>query len=82
MIRNSRILSGGSYGICVNNGPRGIPAGSILAFENVQVSGTQAAGLLLEDKHANLTTTISDSVFTNNVRCALHRVRPARPWQP
>jgi hypothetical protein len=63
MVRNTRILSGGSYGISISLGSKGVPPGSSLIFQGVTVANTTGSGLLLEDKSASLLTTVQDSLF-------------------
>lgn len=64
-IKNTRIFSGGSFGISINTSPFGVPLGSTLSLDQVVVSNTAGSGLLLEDKHVNLKTTVSNTVFNN-----------------
>ena len=65
VVRDTRILSGGSYGISINTSPKGVPLGSTLDFERVTVLDTAGSGMLLEDKAANLVTTFTDCAFQN-----------------
>ncbi len=74
VIRNTRILSGGSFGISINTSPRGVPPGSSLELQRVFVTHTAGAGLLLEDKHVNLLTTVSDSIFESVATGGQHPV--------
>jgi hypothetical protein len=65
-VKNTTILSGGSFGISINNGKHGVPIGSTLEFQHVAVSNTNGSGLLLEDKHPNLAVAVRDSTFAFN----------------
>lgn len=71
-IRDTRILSGGSFGVSINTSPHGVPAGSFLKLQGLSVAHTTGAGLLLEDKHVNLVTTVTDSVFKSVATAGQH----------
>ena len=65
-------ISGGSMGISITTSPKGVPAGSTLDFAGVIVRNTSGAGLLLEDKHVNLATTLTDSIFEHVATVSEH----------
>jgi hypothetical protein len=61
-VRNTRI-AGGSFGVSINNGKKGLPPGSSMVLDGLVVSNTSGSGLLLEDKSENLDVSIRNSVF-------------------
>jgi hypothetical protein len=63
-VRNT-VIRGGSFGISINTSPKGVPASSTLILENIRVENTSGSGLLLEDKHKNLVTSLKDVIFRN-----------------
>ena len=72
-VRNT-VISGGSFGISINTGPQGVPAGSTMVLDNLRVENTSGAGLLLEDKHKNLAVTVKDSIFRGVAAQANHPI--------
>ena len=51
-----------------------MPSGSSLQLHRIFVTHTAGAGLLLEDKHVNLVTSVSDSIFENVATGGQHPV--------
>lgn len=68
-VRNT-VISGGSFGISINTSPKGVPAGSTLVLDGLEVRGTNGTGLLLEDKHKNLALSVQ------NVSSRVQHIRP------